>query len=512
MIHSLLVAAAVFANPAALYTAPNHPDDAQAILAQARAALKLDHRPASGVQATGTADFLGATVPYSLLFSDANFVSRIDGTLSMTEAFDGRAAWERDWNGIQRILPLGDRDNALLTSWAITGAWAAPDSPLTFSLPPGQAGDPNSVTLAFVLADSPITGTVELAPDTHLPRRIAWKAGSEDASVELSDFQPFESAILPAHILQSGASGQTVTTTLTGAAPAPVFIRNPYEPLPGRPAAAFDNSLPADLEIKQAPTGHLLVHPLVGGKDLGWFIFDTGAGATVLSTPVAREAGFDAFGRIKAMGIGGSADANFYRAPSLSLGRITIDQPIFVGIDLAFLDQYMGVRVGGIVGYDLLARCITEFDLATPRIALFDPASYTRENAPWQELFLYERHPCTAAAFEDHAAIFKLDTGAAQDTVTFHAPAVESFRLLEGRETTPTKMGGVGGAVTGRQGTLAWFTLGPTRTDNLHASFATDPVGAFADPYTAGNIGGRLMTPFTLILDYPNSRIAFLPK
>ncbi len=488
------------------------PDDAQVVLAQARAALGLDHRPAAGVRVVGTADFLGTNAPYTLIFGGHNFISTIDGPLSMTSAFDGQTAWERDWNKTQRILPLGDRDQALLSTWAVTGDWASADSPLQFTLAPEQAAA-DAVVLAFTWPGSPMTGTVEVGKGDHLPRRIAWTAGSEESAIAFGNFKPFEAAVLPTTINESGPSGQDVTVTLTGATAAPTFVRSPYQALPAANADTnFNNTLPADLEVKAAPTGHLLVHPLIGGKDLGWFIFDTGAGSTVLSTPVAKEAGFEGFGAVKAMGVGGATDANFYRVPDFTLGRVTIKEPIFVGIDLAFLDQYMGVRIGGIIGYDLLARCITEFDINGPRIALFDPASYKRDDAKWQELFLYERHPCVSARFEDHEAVFKLDTGAAQDTVTFHAPAVESLRLLEGRETKETQMGGVGGFVPGQTGKLAWFELGPERTEDLSVTFATQPIGAFADPYTAGNIGGQLMAPFTMVLDYPGRRIAFVPK
>ena len=36
--------------------------------------------------------------------------------------------------------------------------------------------------------------------------------------------------------------------------------------------------IPAELEVKLTYTGHLLVHPLIDGQDVGWFVFDTGAG------------------------------------------------------------------------------------------------------------------------------------------------------------------------------------------------------------------------------------------
>ncbi len=236
----------------------------------------------------------------------------------------------------------------------------------------------------------------------------------------------------------------------------------------------------------------------------------------MLSTPVAQEAGLEPFGSVPARGVGGTTDAHFYRAPSLSLGPVTIDDPIFVGIDLAFLDQYMGVRVAGVLGYEFLARTVVEFDITGAAIALHDPDTYDERNhaqpRDWRDLILYNRHPCVPASFEGHEGVFNLDTGAAQSHVTFHALATEKLSLLDGRDTTHAQLGGVGGSVPARAGTLEWFELGGHRADNVPASFATRRIGAFADPYLTGTIGGKLLAPFVLVLDYSHERIAFVRR
>ncbi len=49
--------------------------------------------------------------------------------------------------------------------------------------------------------------------------------------------------------------------------------------------------------------------------------------------------------------------------------------------------------------------------------------------------------------------------------------------------------------------------LGP-----MSASFALEDTGAFADDYTAGNIGGKLLEPFQMVFDYPGGRVGFVPR
>jgi hypothetical protein len=212
------------------------------------------------------------------------------------------------------------------------------------------------------------------------------------------------------------------------------------------------------------------------------------------------------------VGVGGPTAGSFYQASSLTLGPVTIDKPIMVGSDLSFLKPYMGVDIAGIIGFDLLARCISQIDLADSRITIDDPSNYTLPRGQWTDLILYGKHPCVRGGFEGHEGTFNLDTGAGNSTVTMHAPAVEKFKLLEGRQTLPAKLGGVGGMVAAQSGVLTSLDLGGKHFENVPATFATEAKGAFGDSYTVGNIGGGILGKFTLVLDYGHRRIAFLER
>jgi hypothetical protein len=122
------------------------------------------------------------------------------------------------------------------------------------------------------------------------------------------------------------------------------------------------------------------------------------------------------------------------------------------------------------------------------------------------------KHPAVRARFEgDREGVFRLDTGS-DDTVTFHTPAVERFKLLGGRSTAPTRSGGVGGISSGQTGTLEWFELGGHRFERPKVGFATAREGAFADDYMVGNIGTGFLGAFVMVFDYTNRRIAFAPR
>lgn len=275
--------------------------------------------------------------------------------------------------------------------------------------------------------------------------------------------------------------------------------------------AVFDSAGAANIEVLRAKTGHLLVRPIVNGKQVGWFIFDTAAGICVISTPHAEAFGLDDAGEIQAEGVGGSKAAGLKRAKTFALGPVTLrNHPIMI-TDLSFLKQHLGEEIIGVVGFGVFSKCVAEIDVSTPRIAIHDPATYKLAKGEWTALDLSKRVPAVKARFEDHDGSYRIDTGK-NGYVTFHQPAVEKWDLLKNRELTDAKLGGVGGFVAAKQGKIAWFELGGVRTENVSATFATEAKGNFAETDMAGTIGGDMLRPFVVVFDYTHERVAFVVK
>lgn len=280
----------------------------------------------------------------------------------------------------------------------------------------------------------------------------------------------------------------------------------PAAPEPG--PGVFDASVSSVLEVKRAPTGHVLTRCRVNGQDAGWFIFDTGAGICVVSTPKVGPLGLKAAGTIEAVGVGGGEAAGLVSAEELVIGPLTLrDHPMLV-TDLSFLTPHLGEEIAGVIGYGVLARCVAAVDLVTPSVSIHDPGGAAVGERAWEELVLVDRVPAVRARFEGHEGLFRLDTGA-NGHVTFHQPTVAAMGLTDGRTTTDAKMGGVGGFVAAKSGRLGWFEIGGLRTEDVPALFAVEAKGTFAEADRAGNIGVELLQPFVLWLDYGGSRIAF---
>jgi hypothetical protein len=298
---------------------------------------------------------------------------------------------------------------------------------------------------------------------------------------------------------------------LAAASPAVAQEDAARQALPAPGAAVFDAGVSGRLECKRAPTGHVLVRCSVNGDDAGWFIFDTGAGICVVSTPRVEPLGLKDAGAIEAVGVGGAEQARLVSADALTLGPLTLrDHPMLV-TDLSFLKVHLGEEISGVIGFGVLARSVVALDLDEPSVTILASDDASLEDHAWDELTLIGRVPAVRARFEDRDGLFRLDTGA-NGHVTFHQPAVESLRLLDGRDLEEARLGGVGGFVAAKRGDLAWIELGGVRTEDVPALFATEAKGTFAHTDRTGNIGVELLRPFVLYLDYDRGRIAFVRR
>ncbi len=455
----------------------------------------------------GSIQFLGKDADWSLVFDNqGRFLSKIEGKLPMSIGFDGTTAWERDWTDLPQALILGDRDNKLVAAWMMSGAWVFLEDELRLSL--GESTTDGGTQIDFTVGDHGYSGTISLDSQTWLPKRVTYGFAPDREAIEFADWKKM--------------SGMKVATSIETEVGVSVIESvqlhksnsKTYAPQLGRPSdTQFDSTIAADLEVKRVPSGHLLVKPKVNGQDVGWFIFDTGAGANCVSTHLVEKLALEEAGTIKAKGIGGTQMSPLFRGEKLTLGPVTFSDPIMLGLDLAFLEPHFGVPIGGIVGYGLLARCVTDLDVSQSKIALYDPDQYKLQSGTWVDALIYQRHPCVRGSIEGTPGLFLIDTGAAGELpVSIHYHAVKQWKMLNGREVTDSESGGVGGTVKTKAGTLRSVTIGGREWSQVPASFALEDKGAFGNRYTDANIGNTMFEDYRFILDYPNRRLALAKR
>jgi hypothetical protein len=460
-----------------------------------------------GVSMEGAARFLGVELRFSLLFDkEGRFVETLDGKLNSSQGFDGKEAWSKDWHGAVRKLEMEDLDSALLFASVTTHSWLSGQGKVRAVEMRKEGG---TIEVKLRIEGSPMKATLNVDADSYLPTGYVRESAAGGERFTFVKWADFRGAKLPTEMTQT-EGGVENRYTVERIQPMPTFVRSPFEAPPSDTSRfAFDSAKPNRLEAKASMTGHILIKARINGKQEKWFIFDSGAGITALDKKLADSLSLESFGELPVLGVGGLVKAPFRTVASLEIGPVTLKNVNAVEMDLGPLSAVFGPDFGGLIGYDLLARAVVEFDHANRFMALYDPKSYELPSGKWLPLHLGSRLPVVEGKFEGKTDLFRLDTGA-PNNVTFHSPAVEKYRLLENRETTDTAMAGVGGFVRAKAGKLEYFEVGGRRIEAPTVTFASAGSSAFDDPYLAGNLGTAFLDRFKVVFDYPHARIAFL--
>jgi hypothetical protein len=292
---------------------------------------------------------------------------------------------------------------------------------------------------------------------------------------------------------------------------------NLFRGLPPTGDTTFDNSVPAELKMAQgAPfpdgsKGHpTYVRPLIDGKDVGWFHFDTGADAMMIDNRIADELQMPIIAESKVVGADGNErKVTVRKGKTFQLGRVTIRNPIYIAGDLSKMNAPPGERRAGFCGYPLLARVIVEVIGGGKGIALYDPSTYRLSKGTWQSLSLINFTPAITAHLEgNREGLFMLDTGAS-GSVDINSKFSKDEKLVEGRETVEETVSSSGADFKSALGSLEWFELAGFRFNNPKVSFRVAGVGYEAEG-VAGVVGRVFMRPFTIVFNYPQRRVAFI--
>lgn len=422
--------------------------------------------------------------------------------------FDGKDGWLIDRVSGEPTPPIPQRlrEKLLFPLWVRSGHWLDEKAPLVMSILPNESDD-KRVALSMKFKDGLVDGKLFVDRATWLPTTLVVGYEAGPYTVELKDYQEAFGFRYTHQIAISyrGTTGNYKVKSITEISPADgnVFTK------PALPNdTTFDNSIPAELKVGKGR--HYYVRPLVDGRDLGWFNFDTGFGSMSIDAKFADELGMPVLDTMKIKGRDGNVrTVTIRRGKTFQLGRVTIKNPIYLAEDLSDKDAPPEEKRAGVCGYPLFARVVAEVTRGGERIALYDPANYRLPKGKWQELSFVEHTPAVRARLEgNREGLFILDTGNS-GAVTFNSQYTKEQRLLEGRQVNQETGSGSGGAYKYLSGSLEWFELAGYKFKRPRAEFGIGGEG-FEMEGRAGNIGQDFMSAFTVVFDYSHKRVAFI--
>jgi hypothetical protein len=482
------------------------------LVAGVRTAVGYDALRARGsgivLDADGTATGVSSEFHYILL-TDGRFRMECNSSLGWVFAFTGTEGYRVDYTGMVYPLEHWSLEVKTLTAWVVGHYWLDPDSPLDLRPvePEARLGPlgviarmPGGVVEAQVCVD----------PKTFLPQSMSWSVYGGENLLELADYGTVDGVAYPHHI-RITADGDITDMRVTAISEAGESAVEAAGTVMPPPNDTYFNLETASVVPSVLTERGLLVKPNVDGCDDVWFILDTGTSCNVIDERYAKDLRMEQRGKGKAIGVGGTSDIVFLQGRVLTLGPVAIIDPVFVDGRYSYGSQKAKHQVGGILGFDFLARCVAEIEVASGAVTIHMPGEYENDSAEWREIIFATDTPAIRCEMSDGlSGIFYLDTGYSGN-VNFHTGFVEQHGLLDGRDLRAVELEGYGGTVDAYQTEIPWFEVGGKRFGNPTVILSTADRGTTADRVTAGTIGGGFLSQFdTLILDYPGKRIGFV--
>jgi hypothetical protein len=251
---------------------------------------------------------------------------------------------------------------------------------------------------------------------------------------------------------------------------------------------------------------HLFIPVNVGGKERLW-IFDTGAGVSVIDSAFAVSLGLKLEGNIVGQGSGGTKSFSFVKMPPFSVKGIQFDEQTVATLDFQKMLSMTGWEATGILGYDFISRFVIKVDYANRTMSFYDPKSFVyRGDGKILETALKNRHLIVPVTIDGkYEGKWDLDLGAGGCDFTY--PYAEKNDFLK-RKGVDNVSFGAADPVYGRTVQFDSFELAGYRIEKPLISMPRKSlVGAFGDAELAGNIGNDILQHFVLYIDFGKQQL-----
>lgn len=453
----------------------------------------------------GTAVYSGTELPLELFIDKKGmFIAKIGGWANQITGFDGERIWRMD-NGVGPFdIDFSEKEFMLFAHWPLINNWKdikrVNSSNDTLQLEDGllkmasnyQEGVLNELTAVNSSYQESISFIGLLEKDSvKIPQEIKLNTGFPLSSYSFKSVEK---------VLKSSNW----------------FKKPDYQAV----GVSFNPEIPPRIEVRKTPSGNLFIKPKIQGKEIGWFLFDSGAGISMIESEAINDFNFPVVGKQIIGGIGGrSIEEAVIAVDNISLGPLIIDNLNFIKsektldeISNSKASKILGEPVMGVLGWDILLRSIMEMDMQNGIITINGPADYEINEKYVEKLFLHWNVPYVQATFEgDKKGYFLIDSGAGNKGVIFHSMAVDRLGLLINRKTESGKVTGAGGEAKVEFGTLDWIQVGGHRTNNITSIFLRGDDGE-ADLFTDGFLGGKVIESQIIVFDYAHNKIGFIPR
>ena len=262
--------------------------------------------------------------------------------------------------------------------------------------------------------------------------------------------------------------------------------------------------------------GHIFLVATINGRKRVRLILDSGASATLFHEKTIAGMDLPVVGTMPARGVAGFEKVALVRTDSISLGPLSLYGQIGGSADLSVITANVedSLPFGGAIGYDFLSRYPIMIDYARSVLVVYDPDRFepptTGVTIPFD---LTMQVPTVEADLGGAKGKFLVDMGNALGLIVHEQFAAEHKleERLKAAESSDRMIGGVGGGTRGRTLIAPEFTVGSLTLKDIPVIVAEGSQGITGSHEIDGNIGAEVFRTYRVVFDYQRHQLHLLP-
>ena len=249
------------------------------------------------------------------------------------------------------------------------------------------------------------------------------------------------------------------------------------------------------------------------------FIFDTGAGGTVINEHTAMQLGIVGDETVSRIGGTGTAEVKLSNKHTLDIGRLTIQDVTLGIVDLEHIEERLGIRFDGVIGWKILSQYAVSVDYDVMRIGIYD-------NKKFKYNFGNNAYPIEiqgTTIFTDITVALNsgstfngnvvVDTGSG-GTISFNTPFIEENSLLSEIDSYYTRETKSLSTESSKIYTtmIANLNIGEHTFSPVPADLAISESGAFSWSGPIGILGNEILKRFNMFINLEQNMISLEPN
>ena len=381
----------------------------------------------------------------------------------------------------------------------------------------------NSDHSAYLLSYKPDGGwttTWYIDAKTFLPLKSMRPGDDSEITTTYSDWRNANGVMTPYHAVVTETDKPNYTwdcKTIQYKSSLPKDIFAPLVPGPLDTTLA-PNAPPIPFTME---ANHIVLNVSVNGRSPIGFILDTGADQNVINSTRLEEFGLKTYANTMTSGGGNSAEYDYAAGATFTLPGVELRNQHVSAIDQTGLERALGVKFGGLLGYDFISRFVVDIDYENHLITLHDPRTWKYSGTGMMVPVIFDNgipHAYGSIGVPtkpEIPAYFAVDFGAAE-TATLTSPFVKSNDLTRLAQTNATVNRPAGlesqfFAQNNVRGNLQRLTIGQLTVNNVPVNMSVNTTGAYASTNFSGTVGETIYSRYHCYLDYSNYRIILEP-